>query len=301
MAGGDQDGKKSILRGDDLPAEDAIGSASDNIPEPAEFSPAAGVTRWDEADDEAAGGIAEARTGVSPGQAGHDRLELGDDDRLPWLESADDIGDEGVDSGRIVGFVLLALVALVMIVGTVWIASNRSAGPGAADGSTLRAEAGPYKVPPEQPGGKTFAGTGDTSFAVSEGETRSARIAGADPAPAAAAPTASASATAKPGFTQAPTAAPKPAAAPAGAAAAPAAAGVGVQIGAYSSAADAEKGWTLLAGRNSVLSGLKHRVVEGRADIGTVFRLQAITADAAAANALCSKLKAAGQGCQVKR
>ena len=304
MAGGDQDGKKSILRGDDLPAEDAIGSASDNIPEPAEFSPAAGVTRWDEADDEAADDIVEARSGFSPVQAGHDRLELGDDDRLPWLESADDIGDEGVDSGRIVGFVLLALVALVMIVGTVWIASNRSAGPGAADGSTLRADAGPYKVPPEQPGGKTFAGTGDTSFAVSEGETRSARIAGADPAPAAAAsvPTASASATAKPGFTQAPNAAPKPAAAaPASAAVAPAAAGVGVQIGAYSSAADAEKGWTLLAGRNSVLSGLKHRVVEGRADIGTVFRLQAITADAAAANALCGKLKAAGQGCQVKR
>ena len=301
MAGGDQDGKKSILRGDDLPAEDAIGSASDNIPEPAEFSPAAGVTRWDEADDEAADDIVEARSGFSPGQAGHDRLELGDDDRLPWLESADDIGDEGVDSGRIVGFVLLALVALVMIVGAVWIASNRSAGPGAADGSTLRAEAGPYKVPPEQPGGKTFAGTGDTSFAVSEGETRSARIAGADPAPAAAAaaPTVSASASAKPGFTQAPTVAPAPK--PAASAAAPAAAGVGVQIGAYSSAADAEKGWTLLAGRNSVLSGLKHRVVEGRADIGTVFRLQALTADAAAANALCSKLKAAGQGCQVKR
>lgn len=304
MAGGDQDGgKKSILRGDDLPAEDAIGnagaSASDNIPEPAEFSPAAGVTRWDEADDEAADDIVEARTGFSPGQADNDRLELGDDDRLPWLESADDIGDEGVDSGRIVGFVLLALVALVMIVGAVWIASNRSAGPGPADGSTLRAEAEPYKVPPEEPGGKTFAGTGDTSFAVSEGETRSARIAGADPAPAAAAPTASASAAARPGFTQATTATPAPKSA--AATPAPAAAGVGVQIGAYSSAADAEKGWTLLAGRNSVLSGLKHRVVEGRADIGTVFRLQAITADAAAANALCGKLKAAGQGCQVKR
>jgi hypothetical protein len=41
-------------------------------------------------------------------------------------------------------------------------------------------------------------------------------------------------------------------------------------------------------------------VVEGQADIGTVYRLQAITADAGAAHALCSQLKAAGLACQVK-
>ena len=196
---------------------------------------------------------------------------------------------------------LLSLVALVMIVGAVWLASNRASGPGPADGSTLTAEAGPYKVPPETPGGKTFAGTGDTSFAVSEGETRSARIAGADAVPPAPAPTASASSAAKPGFTQGPTSPPSPKAAASAAAAPATVAGVGVQIGAYTSAADAEKGWTLLAGRNAALAGLKHRVVEGRADIGTVFRLQAVTGDVATANALCAKLTAAGQGCQVKR
>jgi hypothetical protein len=45
---------------------------------------------------------------------------------------------------------------------------------------------------------------------------------------------------------------------------------------------------------------VKHRVVQGSADIGTVYRLQAVAPDAAAANALCSQLKAAGIACQVK-
>jgi hypothetical protein len=76
---------------------------------------------------------------------------------------------------------------------------------------------------------------------------------------------------------------------------------VGVQVGAYTSAADAEAGWSALSARHEALSGLKHRVVEGQADFGRVFRLQAVAADVAAANALCSALKAAGQGCQVKR
>lgn len=297
----DEGGKKSILRGDDLPAEDAIGnagsSASDGPDEITAFAPSVGVnrtggvTRWDEADEPA-----DAAAVAEPAPA---RLELGDDDRLPWLESPDDIGDEGVDSGKIIGFVLLALVALVMIVGVVWFASNRASGPGPADGSTLRAEGGPYKAPPETPGGKTFAGTGDTSFAVSEGETRSGRIAGADaPAAPAATASASASAVAKPSIALTPT----PSASAPGAASSPAAvAGVGVQIGAYTSAADAEKGWALLSGRNSALSTLKHRVIEGQVDIGKVYRLQAVTPDLASANALCAQLKAAGQGCQVKR
>ncbi len=46
---------------------------------------------------------------------------------------------------------------------------------------------------------------------------------------------------------------------------------------------------------------MKHRVVEGTADIGTVYRLQALAPNAEAANALCSTLKAAGVACQVKR
>ena len=269
-------GRKAIFTGDDLPPEDAIPPAGTPVPSP-----------WDE------GGEPDYDYGDDP--PAPPRLGLDDgEERLPWLESADDIdADEGFDSGRIIGFVLLGLVALAMIVGAVWFASHR--GPGQADGSLIRAETGPYKVAPEDPGGKKFAGTGDTSYAVAQGETRSGTIAGQDSPP-------------RPGFTA--TATPEPAAsapapkpsASATASAAPAAtSGVGVQVGAYTSAADAETGWASLAGRHEALAGIKHRVIEGQADFGRVFRLQAVAGDLAAANALCARLKASGQGCQVKK
>ena len=76
--------------------------------------------------------------------------------------------------------------------------------------------------------------------------------------------------------------------------------GVGVQIGAFSTNASAEAAWTKLAQQHSALSGVRHRVLQGSADIGTVYRLQAVPGDAAAANALCGKLKAGGLSCQIK-
>ena len=76
---------------------------------------------------------------------------------------------------------------------------------------------------------------------------------------------------------------------------------VGVQVGAFSSKEAAEAGWTKLAGHaGGALSGVSHRVVQGTAESGTVYRLQAVAGDSAAANALCGKLKAAGISCQVK-
>ena len=74
-----------------------------------------------------------------------------------------------------------------------------------------------------------------------------------------------------------------------------------MRVGAYSSKAQAEAGWTrLVAQSNGALSGVSHRVIEGNADIGKVYRLQAVAGDAAGANALCGKLKGAGISCQVK-
>ena len=255
----DRGGARPIFTGDDLPPEDPIPPADSQLP-----------PRWD-ANDEA-----------SPGETVGDRLDLDDGERLPWLESADDVEpDDGIETGRVIGFILLAIVALAMIVGAVWFATNRG-GPGPADGSVIRAERGPYKVAPEDPGGKTFAGTGDTSYAVAQGESRPGTVAGSAATPAQPAPT--------PSPTTAASTAPQPAGG-----------GVGVQVGAYTSAADAEAGWSALTARHEVLSGLSHRVVEGQADFGRVFRLQAIAADVSAANALCASLKAAGQGCQVKR
>lgn len=215
-----------------------------------------------------------------------DQLELNEpEDRLPWLESAedDDGGEyEGYDTSRLLVLFLGGLAVLAAVVGGIWWATNRGTDPElVADGSVVAAPAEPYKSAPADPGGKTFDGTGDVSFAASEGQSRPPVMAGSADAGT-------------------PSAAPAPTAA---ASAAPAAAGggVGVQVGAFSSQATAEAGWAkLVAQANGALSGVSHRVVAGTADNGTIYRLQAVAPDRAAAAALCSKLKGAGISCQVK-
>ena len=213
-----------------------------------------------------------------------EQLALADEDeRLPWLESSDDSledDNEGSDMSHTLRLGAMALVALVAIVGGIYWVSHRNPDPAlVADGSLVAADNKPYKEAPKDPGGKTFDGTGDSSFAVSEGKNKPAQMAGSDTAPAG-----------------------KPAAPNVGTGAAPAASGgVGVQVGAFSSKEAAETGWAKLAGQaGGALSGVSHRVIAGTADNGTIYRLQAVTPDAAAAGALCSKLKGAGISCQVK-
>jgi cell division protein FtsN len=174
-----------------------------------------------------------------------------------------------------------------------WWLASRVAEP-AGDGSVIAAPEEPYKVRPADPGGKQHAGTGDTSFAVGEGQTREARIAeSAPPPPLAAQSTVAASpvpTVAAPAPTAEPELEPEPAIA-----------GVGVQVGAYYNAAAAERGWSTLIRQTESLQGVKHRVVRGVADIGTVYRLQAVAPDTASANRLCAALRADGLNCQVKR
>ena len=226
------------------------------------------------------------------------RLETGqldlteEEERLPWLESPEDDWDEpqGSDNGKLAAFVLVGLVALAAIVGGIWWATNRGPDPAlVADGSVIEAPDQPYKTAPQDPGGKTFDGTGDSSFAVSEGQNRPPQLGGEPGAPVVPAPVPSA----MPSKAATPAASPAPAAVASG--------GVGVQVGAFSSKATAEAGWTKLVGQaGAALSGVPHRVVAGNADIGTVYRLQAVAPDAASAQALCGKLKASGISCQVK-
>ena len=223
------------------------------------------------------------------------QLALDDEDeRLPWLESAEEDDEPASDTGRTLGLAALGLVALAALVGGTWWATHR--GPDTskvADGSVIAAPKQPYKEAPKNPGGKTFDGTGDTSFAVSEGQSRPAKM-GDGSATAAASPVAPPKS--EPGKPEPSKAAAAPAPAPV-----PASGGVGVQVGAFSSKAAAEAGWSKLAGQsNGVLSGVSHRVIEGSADIGKVYRLQAVAGDSGAANALCGKLKSAGISCQVK-
>ena len=251
----------------------------------------------------------------------HDRLALGEDERLPWLDSADDVDHQSQDSGRMAGFVALGLLALAALIGGLYWVSHSQSPSSQADGSLIEASKAPYKVEPANPGGKTFEGTGDSSYKVSEGKrpdgSSGAANAGAKAADAKAAAEAkpgagktaegktaedkaAAAKTAEAKTAEAKTVESKSAAAKPAAAGAASQGGVGVQVGAFSSHAAAEAAWSKLSAQYSALSGHSHRIVEGKADIGTVYRLQALANDAGAASALCGTLQSAGLHCQVK-
>jgi hypothetical protein len=203
-----------------------------------------------------------------------EELALPADERLPWLESDDEDEQAGVDTGRIVAFAAAGVLVLALLAGALWWASrDRAPGELVADGSTIEAPDEPYKTRPENPGGEQVEGTGNTSFAVAEGEQIEGRIAAPAPSPR---PAATATGRAEP-------------------------AGIGVQVGAYAARAAAEAGWATLAGRIEALKGRDHRIVEATIDSGRIYRLQAVAGTVGEAETLCREIKSAGGDCQVKR
>lgn len=229
-------------------------------------------------------------------------LDLADTDSLPWLESDEEDQEAGgVDTWQIVGFVGLLAGLLAAVVGGVWFFTNRVVPAEAVpDGSVIAAPAGPVKLRPDDPGGKQFAGTGNVAPVVGEGGQRPATVAETPmpPLPSPAGGTAPApAAKASPG---APGSKLIPVTGTTNPAQASLTAGVGVQLAAYGTRARAEQGWSEISRRSAKLSGIKYRIVEGKVDIGTVYRLQAVTGSRAEADRLCAGLKADGIDCQVK-
>lgn len=221
------------------------------------------------------------------------QLELGDDDvRLPWLEGEDDeFEDRSGSIGQGMLLAVLGLLALIVIAGGVfWVVRGNSDQQLVADGGVITAPDEPFKTRPDDPGGEIVEGTGDTSFAVAEGQSRQPRIRESEEVPG-------------PGFQTVSGSDDKPSGAvPAAAAPAEeAVSGVGVQVGAYANRESAQAGWNTLTMQYPELAGVRHRIVEGKADIGVVYRLQAVPGDLAAAKELCSGMKSAGLSCQVKK
>ena len=211
-------------------------------------------------------------------------LGLDDPDRLPWLETADGYEyEESASPLKVAGLVLAGLALLAAIVGGIyWLQRNQSGGA-SGNGELIAAQEGDYKVAPADREGKNFEGEGDAAFAASEGKKVEVSI---DPAKAKAAAQATQHA---------------PGAAPVKDGPAPAGSGF-VQLGAFSDSAKADQAWAAMGKRFGFLSGLNRRIAEGASEGGRkVYRLQAVTANPAAAQQLCAKLKAAGENCMVVR
>ena len=104
------------------------------------------------------------------------------DERLPWLEADEDFDENEVDTGRVIAFVLVGLLFLGLIIGGLWLYFRESTDSAIiADGSTIEAPDEPYKTRPQNPGGAEALGTGDTSFAVAEGQSLEGRVAVSQP------------------------------------------------------------------------------------------------------------------------
>lgn len=224
-------------------------------------------------------------------------LGLSETDSLPWLESDEEEEDAGgLDTSQIMLFAAGLLALLAAVVGGVWYVSNRAAsGEVVADGSVIPAPEGPIKQRPDDPGGKTFDGTGNVAPVVGEGGSRPGVVAETPMPPLPGGTPGSGSTGLPAGVPTKPVTAATPAAGQA-----PATGGVGVQLAAYGTRARAEQGWSDAQRRTDALKGIKYRVVEGKVDIGTVYRLQAVVGTRAEADRLCGALKADGVDCQVK-
>lgn len=229
------------------------------------------------------------------------RLDLDDDERLPWLEPAmEDEDEDGLSPLQLLGFILCGLLLIGVVVAGVWLMQNR--GDAGGEGKRIAAPAGDYKVPAQEADAKKFEGEGDASFAASQGVARDGRI---DPsrvpeAPIRATAPAGDARSAVPGKpSQSVTArvADETNARPAASQPTRGAGGAVIQLGAYGSQSGARDAWARLSKRFAYLAPLTMSVEPTQVGGSTLYRLRASAG--AQANTLCGKLKVAGESCIV--
>ena len=212
--------------------------------------------------------------------------EVGDEDRLPWLEAVEEDEDQGGPSlVKLIAAIVIGLAAIAVVVGGLFWWGNRNRADG--NGEIIAAPEGDYKVRPDQPGGMNATGEGDTAAAASAGAVPKGQInTQAVPEAPVARPT--------PAPPQPQTPAARPAA-PAPARPAPAS-GPTIQLGAFSTSAGATNAWRALSGRFRYLAPLSHSVVPVQSGGRTLYRLRASGPDAAG---ICRRLQVAGEDCAV--
>jgi len=212
------------------------------------------------------------------------------DEQLPWLQAVEDEDEpRGVSGRKMLAALLVVLLAAALVGATFFWLGRRDAevnGPP----ELIRAEAGPYKVKPPNPGGLDVAGESQTAFETSAGEDNDAKLnlnavaeqpvtpPKPEPAPE--------PKRIPPNETKTPVA-PEPK--PAGAS------GSVIQIGAFANHAQAERAWAALSARFPTIAAMDKMIVPFSGGI----RLRAGTSSPAEAKQACQMLRAAGENCFV--
>jgi hypothetical protein len=217
-----------------------------------------------------------------------------DDQALPWLEAVDDEdGPRGISARKMLVAVALVLAAAAIVAGTMfWLGRRDPVVTGAPE--LIRAEPGPYKVKPVDPGGLDVAGDSETAYSTSAGEDPDSSLDVRklpqdmkplpDPAKETAPPK-----KIPPNETKVPANDEPAPAAPSGPT---------IQLGAYASTVKADTAWNLLSGRFPEVAALRKTVVTATVKGKPFYRLRA-SGSSDQTKAACAALRAAGESCLV--
>jgi len=214
----------------------------------------------------------------------------GDGEALPWLEAVEDEDNPpAVSARKMLAALVLVLIGIAIVAGTLFWLGRQDTGSGPPQ--LIKAEPGPYKVRPDDPGGLDVAGDSGTAYATGAGEDNDAQL---DTSKLSEVPDAAdepkrlpPNETKEPVVPQPPKPAPPPPA--------PGAKGSVVQLGAYGSTAKAETAWRLLSSRFPAVAGLTKIVVPYRGG----YRLRASAGSPSEAQAVCRAVVAGGENCFV--
>ena len=212
------------------------------------------------------------------------------DEPLPWLAAVEDEDEpRGVSARKMLAALLVVLLAAALVAATFFWIGRRDAQVGGAP-ELIKAEPGPYKVKPPNPGGLNVAGDSETAYETSAGEDKDAQLDLSKVRETPAPPPKDEPKRIPPNETKQPvTAEPAPPAAPTGGS------GSVVQLGAFANRAQAERAWSALSARFPAVASANKLVMPFPGGI----RLRAATASPGDARQLCQTLKAAGENCFV--
>jgi len=207
-----------------------------------------------------------------------------DDGQLPWLQAVEDEDEpRGVSAKKMLAALLVVLLAGMLVAATFfWLGRQDAAVNGPPE--LIRAEPGPYKVKPPNPGGLDVAGESETAFQTSAGEDNDAQL---DLQALPETPVAKKQ--------EPPPAAPKAAAEPAASPKSTGGSGSVIQLGFFDNRAQAERAWTALSARFPSVRTMNKIIIP----YSNGMRLRAGAASPAEARQACQTLRAAGENCFV--